>query len=134
MMRRRVTGSLGTARRWLVHAVALVLVLPVLLSALPQPALSVAAALERDVMLSLCAGDGPQQGDHDGTHANGHDHCVLCGAACAATGPSLANATPAFSGPPRRSGAPSEEATGTLARPLEARLDASPPRGPPTLS
>ena len=133
-MRRGIIVTLGRARRWLAQAVALVLVLPVLLSALPQPALSAAAALESDVMLSLCAGDGPQQGDHDGTHANGHDHCVLCGAACAGAGPSLANATPAFAAPPRRSGTPADRAAGALAPPLQARLDAVPPRGPPVLS
>ena len=108
------------------------LVLPALLAILPQPALSAAAALERDVMLSICGQDGPQQDGEGGHRSATHEHCVLCSASCSGVGPGLATATPAFAAQPQRPLLPQKEAAGRLAAPLAALLDASPLRGPPT--
>jgi hypothetical protein len=119
-------------RRWLAQAVALALLLPALIGLLPQPALSAASAFERDLLLSVCGENAPQQGG--GHHQSSHDHCVLCGSNCSSLSPSLANAEPAFTAAPRRSDEPTVTVAATLAPPLQARLDASPPRGPPTLS
>lgn len=116
-------------RRWLAHAVALALVLPVLVGLLPQPALSAASALERDLLLSVCGQDLPHQGG--GEHQSTHDHCVLCGSHGSTCSPSLASAAPAFSAAPRRSDLSEVTATAAIAPPLQALLDASPPRGPP---
>jgi hypothetical protein len=112
--------------------VALALLLPALIGLLPQPALSAASAFERDLLLSVCGEDAPQQGG--GQHQSTHDHCVLCGSQCSGFSPSLANAEPAFTAAPRRSLEPAVTVAATLAPPLQALLDASPPRGPPTLS
>lgn len=114
-------------RRWFAQAVALALLLPVLSGLLPQPALSAAAALERDIMLSVCGGDQPQGDEHRATH----DHCVLCGNQGPTCTPSLATAAPAFALVPRRSLRPVAAAAEALAPPLQALIDASPPRGPP---
>ena len=115
-------------RRWFAHAVALALLLPMLIGLLPQPAVSAAAALERDVMLSVCGSDQSQQpgGEHHATH----DHCVLCGTHGPNFTPTLASAAPAFTAAPRRSVAPAAAAA-VIPLPLQALLDASPPRGPP---
>jgi hypothetical protein len=107
--------------------VALALLLPALIGLLPQPALSAASAFERDLLLSVCGEDAPQ-------HQSTHDHCVLCGSQCSGFSPSLAKAEPAFTAAPRRSLEPAVTVAATLAPPLQALLDASPPRGPPTLS
>jgi hypothetical protein len=119
-------------RRWLAQAVALALLLPALIGLLPQPALSAASAFERDLMLSVCGEDASQQGG--GHHPSTHEHCVLCASHCSSLSPSLANAAPAFTAAPRRSAEPMVTAAPALAPPLQALLDASPPRGPPTLS
>lgn len=116
-------------RRWFAQAVALALLLPMLIGLLPQPALSAAAALERDVLLSVCGSDQSQQpgGEHHATH----DHCVLCGAQCLSCSPTLASAAPAFTAVPRQSSLFEAIAAGAIPLPLQALLDASPPRGPP---
>lgn len=116
-------------RRWFAHAVAVALVLPVLIGLLPQPALSAASALERDLLLSICGEDLPQPGS--GGHQPTHDHCVLCGNHCPSCSPSLASAAPAFLAVPRRSHLPLAAAAAVIPPPLQALLDASPPRGPP---
>ena len=117
-------------RRWFAHAVVLALVLPALIGLLPQPALSASAALERDLIISVCGQDAPQQ-DQNGQHQAVHDHCVLCGNHCTSCTPSLVGATPAFAAVPRRSGVPQAATAQAIAPPLQALLDASPPRGPP---
>lgn len=116
-------------RRWLAHAVAVALVLPVLVGLLPQPAVSAATALERDLLLSVCGQDMSQQGG--GEHHSGHDHCVLCASHCPSCSPSLASAVPAFTAAPRRSSLSAVTAAAAIPPPLQALLDASPPRGPP---
>lgn len=116
-------------RRWLAHAVALALVLPVLIGLLPQPALSAAAALERDLLFSVCGQDGPQQGSSG--HQSTHDHCVLCSNHCPSCSPSLASAAPAFTAVPRHSALSEAAAAAAIPPPLQALIDASPPRGPP---
>lgn len=131
-MRGGLVTRLRGLRRWVAQAVALALLLPALIGLLPQPALSAASAFERDLLLSFCGENGPQQGG--GQHQSTHDHCVLCGSHCSSLSPSLANAEPAFTAAPRRSDEPAVTVAATLAPPLQALLDASPPRGPPTLS
>lgn len=121
-------------RRWLVHAVALALLLPAIAGLLPQPALSASAALERDLLVSVCGRDMPQQQDEGSRHPSGHDHCVLCSAHGTDCSPSLAAAAPAFMSVPPRTGIPSAVRAGVIAPPLQALLDASPPRGPPALA
>ena len=120
-------------RRWFAHAVMLAFVLPALIGVLPQPALSASAALERDLLMSVCGQDMPQQ-DQGGQHQTSHDHCVLCGNHCPSCSPTLAGATPAFAAVPRHAAIPEPAAVTAVAPPLQALLDASPPRGPPTLS
>lgn len=117
-------------RRWLAQAVALVLILPALLAVLPQPALSAAAALDRDLVISVCGQDGPQQKGAP-QHQTGHDHCVLCGSNCPGCSPSLLSAGPAFEALPEPPAPPRAGTAQAIAPPLQALLDASPPRGPP---
>ena len=131
-MRGGLVTRLRGLRRWVAQAVALALLLPALIGLLPQPALSAASTFERDLLLSVCGENEPQQSG--GHHQSSHDHCVLCGSNCSSLSPSLANAEPAFTAAPRRSDEPTVTVAATLAPPLQARLDASPPRGPPTLS
>lgn len=118
-------------RRCLVQAVALALVLPALIVLLPQPALSAAATLERDLMLSVCGQDMPQVPDGGPQQHAGHDHCVLCGNHCPNCSPGLASATPAFAGIPRRAPVSETAASRFRAPPLQVLLVASRPRGPP---
>lgn len=120
-------------RRWFAQAVVLAFVLPAIIGLLPQPALSAAAALDRDLLASFCGQDVPQQ-QGGSQHDRGHDHCVLCGNPCPSCSPSLDGASPAFTARPRPSGFPQAAAADSVARPLQALLDSSPPRGPPTLS
>lgn len=131
-MRGGIVTRLRGLRRWVAQAVGLALLLPALIGLLPQPALSAASAFERDLLLSVCGEDAPQQGG--GQHQSTHDHCVLCSSHCSSTSPTLANAAPAFTSEPRRSDKPAMAVAATLAPPLQALLDASPPRGPPSLS
>lgn len=117
-------------RRWLAQAVALALVLPALIGMMPQPALSADAALARDLLLSVCGEDVPQQGG--GAQHAAHDHCVLCASHCSSLSPSLTAAAPAFSAVPRQAHLRLAAATAHIPPPLQALLDASPPRGPPS--
>lgn len=116
-------------RRWFAQAVALVLLLPMLIGLMPQPALSAAAALERDVLLSVCGSDQSQQPGSE--HHATHDHCVLCGNHGPSFTPTLASAAPAFTAVPRQSSSFEAIAAGAIPLLLQALLDASPPRGPP---
>lgn len=127
-----IVTRLRGLRRWVAQAVALALLLPALIGLLPQPALSAASAFERDLLLSVCGEGAPQQGG--GQHQSTHDHCVLCSGHCSGVSPNLANVAPAFTAAPRRADEPAMTVAATLAPPLQALLDASPPRGPPTLS
>jgi hypothetical protein len=131
-MRNGVIARLRSMRRWLVQAVVLALLLPAVIGALPQPALSAAAALDRDLATSVCGSKLPQQ--QGGQHDQAHDHCVLCATHCAVASPSLASATAAFSATPRAAGVPRAETAEAMAPSLQALLDASPPRGPPALA
>jgi hypothetical protein len=120
-------------RRWIFHAVAIALVLPVLLGLLPNPASSAASALERDIALSVCGsyGNGGPAGPQQ--HPAHPDACILCSICAAATAPApgdagaavdALNRTPAVSSLPRA----------THSRPaLSWLLFGSPPRGPPSI-
>ncbi len=120
-------------RRWLARTVILAFMLPALVGLLPQPAVSAAVALERDILTSVCGQSGSSQPDQD-RHGASHEHCVLCGNPCPSCAPSLAAATPAFTARPRLSAAPCAATADAAAAPLQALLDDSPPRGPPAVS
>lgn len=132
-MRFRALAGLRTARRWLGSAVVLALVLPVLIALLPQPALSASAALDRDILLSVCGPNGPEQGS-GAPHSSAHDHCILCSSGCPVCSPALSTASAAFAAAPRLAARPALPQAPSLAPPLLALLHASPPRGPPALS
>jgi hypothetical protein len=129
-MRKGLLARLRNMRRWFIHAVVLTLMLPGLFGLLPQPALSASAALARDLQASVCGRDLPQQ-QGGGQHDQAHEHCMLCSSHCASCSPSLDSQTPAFAAAPRRSALASIEAAHLRPLPLQALLDASPPRGPP---
>lgn len=133
LMRNGVLAKLRIMRRWFAQAVVLAFVLPAIVGALPQPALSASAALDRDLLASFCGQDMPQK-QGGGQHQQSHDHCVLCGNHCPSCSPSLDAASPAFTARPHHAGIPEPATAESIARPLQALLDASPPRGPPTLS
>ncbi len=132
-MRNGVLLKLRGMRRWFAQAVMLAFVVPVLINLLPQPALSASAALDRDVMLSVCGQDMQQQQGGHQQHPTSHDHCVLCGSQCPLCSPSLASPAPAFATRPQPAGIPQSAAADALAAPLQSLLDASPPRGPPAV-
>jgi hypothetical protein len=132
-MRHGVLASLRKMRRCLAQAVMLAIVLPALIGLLPQPALSASSALERDLMLSVCGQDVPQQPGGAPQH-QAHEHCVLCASPCHSFGPSLAAAAPAFAAPPRDAEIAVADQRAVIASPLQALIDASPPRGPPSHS
>ena len=120
-------------RRWFAQAVVLAFMLPALIGLLPQLALSASSALERDVLTSVCGQNGSGQQDRD-RHSASHEHCVLCGNPCPNCSPSLADATPAFGARPALAGVPRAATADIMPAPLQALLDASPPRGPPAIS
>ncbi len=132
-MRKGVLAKLRIMRRWFAQAVVLAFVLPAIVGALPQAALSASASLDRDLLASFCGQDLPQK-QGGGQHDLGHDHCVLCGNHCPSCSPSLNAASPAFTPRPCHSGIPQTATAESIARPRQALLDSSPPRGPPTLS
>lgn len=121
-------------RRWFAQAVMLAFVLPAVIGLLPQPALSASTALDRDIMMSVCGQDMPGQPGGDQQHQATHDHCMLCGNHCQSCCPTLGASAPAFAATPRHAGIPQAATPEALASPLQALLDASPPRGPPTFS
>lgn len=129
-MRKGVLIRVRSMRRWCAQAVVLALVLPALLGLLPQPAYSAADALERDLAVSVCGKDMPLQQDGGQQHRS-HDHCVLCASHCASHGPGSLPAGPAFAALPPSAAIPELATTQALAPPLQALLDASPPRAPP---
>ena len=120
-------------RRWIIQAVVFALVLPALMALVPQQALSASASLDRDILLSVCGKDGPQQ-DGGGAHTSPHEHCILCSSSCPSCSPALGAVAAAFASIPRALTVPRRAQAQSLAPPLQALLDASPPRGPPTLS
>lgn len=119
-------------RRWIVHAVLVALLVPVLLGVLPVTGHSAESMLERDLALSLCSSDrqdglpGEEQGP---SHS---ETCVLCSACAATAGRSLVEIVSAFA-EPSHSPLPAVYCQAVLLRPLESlRLLGSPPRGPPS--
>lgn len=118
-------------RRWLVQAVVMAFVLPALVGLLPQPALSASAALDRDIMMSVCGQDLPGKPGGVPQHQATHDHCVLCGSHCSSCSPMLAAVAPAYGATPRHDRRPETAPSHSIASPLQALLYGSPPRGPP---
>ena len=132
-MRKGIFASLRGMRRLVIQAVALAFILPALIGLLPQPALSAAAALDRDLLTAVCGQDRPAVPQGAPQHQV-HEHCVLCAAHGPSFVPGLAAATPAFAAAPPRRVAPAPAASCDGALPLQALLDARPPRGPPSLA
>ncbi|MEI7600523.1 MAG: hypothetical protein WCJ41_14530 [Aestuariivirga sp.] len=118
-------------RRWFAQAVMLAFVLPAIIGLLPQPALSASTALDQDILMSVCGQDLPGQPDGGQQHQATHDHCMLCGNHGQSCCPTLGASAPAFAATPRHVGIPQTATPEALASPLQALLDASPPRGPP---
>jgi hypothetical protein len=110
----------------------LALVLPALLGLVPRPAISAAAALERDIALSVCGPFGTDDPAGQEQHPARHDACILCVACAAASGPAPGDAAAAFPVVPRTAtSGPHPVAAGF--RPLPSLLlFGNPPRGPPT--
>ena len=126
--------SLRALRRSLAAAVAVALLLPALLTLLPQPALSASAALDRDLAHALCNPlGGPQDESAPVNHAD-HGHCILCGTSCPACSPTLTPAGAAFATRPAITAAATPREHVALVPLLLALIDTSPPRGPPAFS
>ncbi|MFM8745602.1 MAG: hypothetical protein ACKOED_02900 [Aestuariivirga sp.] len=113
---------------------AVALLLPALFVMLPQPALSAAAALDRDLAYGLCGPSGGPNDDSVPRNHAGHGDCILCVTSCPACGPNLAPAEPAFTAWPVHPGIPGPREIAAIALPLRALIDARPPRGPPAFS
>lgn len=130
-MHRSPLTCLRPYRRWIVHTVMLALVLPAFLGLLPQPAISAAAALERDIALSVCGPFGAYGPAGQDQHPARHDACILCVVCATASGPAPGDAASAFLGVPRTAGRSPHPVPSRL-RPLPSLLlFANPPRGPP---
>jgi hypothetical protein len=125
---------LRALRRGVAAAMAVALVLPALLTLLPQPALSAAVALDRDLLHSLCDPSGAPHDDGEPPNHADHGNCILCGTSCPAGGPSLTPAGPAFTALPAPPGISKPRKAVAVPPPLRALIDASPPRGPPVFS
>ena len=126
-----VFSAMRQHRGWLVHAVVLALLLPVFAGLLPAPALSAAAALERDLALSLCATANGGQPDGQSPHPARHDACVLCSIGATLNGPSPGDAAVlAMARTPGIILHPPQASTGLQPSHF---LTGSPPRGPPAL-
>jgi hypothetical protein len=132
-MRQGWLNRLRLHRRWVIHAVMLVLVAPALLGILPQPATSAAALLERDLALSLCSSGGPDSMPGQGQLPSHSDCCVLCSACATISGRSPGDAITAFAAPARTVAPAIHLATAHLKPPQSLLLYGSPPRGPPSL-
>jgi hypothetical protein len=115
--------------RFVAGWVVALLVLPVALGILPPVEVSAEAALARDLALSVCTPNGPQ--DRGSSPASHVQQCVLCTVGCS------------FSSPIMAGGAEAELVRATLARSLPPLStadtrphsahwrDGFPPRGPP---
>jgi hypothetical protein len=126
-------SRLGLYRRWVAHAVILALAIPALLGLLPAPAISAAAALDRDLATSLCGSLPSGAAGGQEQHSPSHPDCILCAVCTAAAGPALATGGPAFPGFPQSFAAVSPPLT-AFARPdLSLLRSGSPPRGPPSI-
>jgi hypothetical protein len=128
-MRGGILSVLRQGRGWIIHAVVLALVLPVLSGLLPAPALSATAALDRDIAVSLCATANGEAPDGQQQHPARHDACVLCALGGALSGPAPGDA--AVVAIARMAGKvlhPRQASTGLQPSHF---LTGSPPRGPP---
>jgi hypothetical protein len=118
-------------RCWIVQAVMLAIVAPVLLGLLPDLGRSAESMLARDLALSVCSSDSQAPG-HGEQHLPVHsESCVLCSICASASSRSLINAVLAFT-EPRQTQAPAINSLTVGLRPPQALLlFGSPPRGPP---
>lgn len=133
-MHRGWLSRLKLIRHVTARVMAVAMLLPALLSLLPQPALSAAALLQQDLARAICSETGTQSSVPQG-HA-GHEpnaSCILCGA-CASAGAGGLSAAPGYvsvAPPVRGSGL---RLTAQLRRQhLPAPSGGSPPRGPPSI-
>ena len=133
-MHRGWLSRLRCARHVTARVLAVALLLPALLSLLPQTALSAAAQLEQDLARAICSTSGKHASAPMGqTGHEGKTSCALCGT-CASAGSAGLSAAPdgAFhASPVLGSGM---RLTAQLQRQhLPAPLGGSPPRGPPAI-
>ena len=122
-------SSLRRKRRGIISWVIAALVLPLLISLAPQPALSADAALDRAIAESLCGTTAPAS--QQGQHQDHTQHCILChsGTMCCTV---ALPAGGALAAPGRQASAESRLTLYAVHRPSVAlRRDGSPPTGPP---
>lgn len=131
-MAKSVLERLRQQRRSIIHWVIAALVLPVLLGLLPQPALSEAAALERDLASFTCSLDPAGAADREnGSRHSQHDQCILCASGCPVCAPVLLGGVPSAALPRLKQAhlqQPADHITAILRGVLR---QGSPPRAPP---
>lgn len=121
--------SLRRKRRGIISWVIAALVLPLLISLAPQPALSAEAALDRAIAESLCGTTAPAS--QQGQHQDHTQHCILChsGAMCCTV---ALPAGGALTAPGRQGFGESPLALRRDTRPSASfHRDGTPPTGPP---
>lgn len=133
-MRTGWLAVIARQRRVVVHLIALALLIPMLAGVLPQPVLSAAAALDRDVAMSTCTRPDTVPAGDQHHAASLHDCCILCAVSSAASGPPLSDFVAAFVPAPRVAGFKPVAARREIIAWRDILPDGSPPRGPPALS
>lgn len=129
------TGAIRNMRRqrsWLAHWLVAVLLLPLLIGILPQPALSVEASLAQDLALSVCSPFEDHQSDGERGHKPAHEqHCIVCSAGCPLCAPALP-VNQALSLPSTATNRTLEYDSRDVIPVYGVLWHGSPPRGPPT--
>ena len=116
------------------QVVAVAMVLPALLSLLPQPALSAAALLEQDLARAICSETGPHSSAPQGQP--GHERstsCILCGVCASAGGGGLSSGPESVSDASPVLGSGVRITAQLRLQHLPAPSGGSPPRGPPSI-
>lgn len=131
-MHRGWLSRLRFTRHVTAQLVAVAMLLPALLSLLPQPALSAAAQLEQDLARALCSESGTHPAaPQDHARHEGSASCILCAACASAGGPGLSGAAGGVSLAPPDLGMGLRLAAQLPRQHLPAPSGGSPPRGPP---
>lgn len=123
--------QLRLVRHWVARSLVAALLFPLLLGLLPQPALSAAAALERDLAWSICDPGAGVPGEHRERDQRHDAQCILCATGCPVGAPALAAAQ--TSAPLHRAAAQSSVLQPSSDRRSILRVlrDGNPTRGPP---
>lgn len=130
-MHRGWISRLRLTRHVTARVMAVAMLLPALLSLLPQPALSAAAQLEQDLARAVCSASGAHAGAPQGQAGHeGNTSCILCGVCASAGCAGLSGAGGALLAPPLL-GMGLRLAAQLPRQNLPAPSGGSPPRGPP---